>query len=67
MRNNIGWNWGSVTTYTVYSNTTNNTSVFPKKVQRVFEKTRYEIWVEALGQLLEEGFEIDIVTGGVIT
>jgi hypothetical protein len=64
MRNNIGWDgWSSGYNYIIYSSTTTNVS---QTVQTVFKKSQYEIWIEALGKLLEEGYEIDIVTGGVI-
>jgi hypothetical protein len=58
------WNTGSTTTYTIVTNTTN--VVDQLKFRRVYEKSKYEVWIEALAKLLEEGYEIDIVTGGVI-
>ena len=62
---NPGWGWSSgSTTYTIYTDTTN--IVIPRTVKRVYEKSKYERWIEALAKLLEEGYEIDIVTGGVI-
>jgi hypothetical protein len=71
MRNNTGWNgWSSGYTYTIYSNTTNHPNhpnhPLNQMIQQVFEKSKYDLWVEALSKLLEEGYEIDIVTGGVI-
>lgn len=59
-----GWSSGSVT-YTVYSDNTTN-FILPSKIPNLtFEKSRYDIWLDHIFFFLEEGYEIDIVTGGV--
>lgn len=65
MNRNTGWSggWCSTTTYTIYSDTTN--IVMPARPNVRFEKSRYEIWLDHIFFFLEEGYEIDIVTGGV--
>jgi phosphoglycolate phosphatase-like HAD superfamily hydrolase len=62
--NRFIWNSGSTTTYTTAINT--DVVIYKKRLRQVYEKSKYEIWIEALAKLLEKGYEIDIVTGGVI-